>query len=285
MAQFDETLYDVYRQSFSVDEIYFEQKTTHQHLIIFENARFGRVMALDGIVQTTEADEFIYHEMMTHVPILAHGEARRVLIVGGGDGGILREVARHDGVEHITMVEIDKAVVDMCREFLPNHSAGVFDDPRLDLVIADGAEFMAGDSGRYDVIIVDSTDPIGPGEVLFEKTFYGDCRRRLSERGVLVTQNGVAFMQPQEAASSMRAFDALFDDAHFYHAAVPTYIGGSMLFGWAATSGDLRLTPAETLQQRYEDSGIETRYYTPELHAGSFALPRYVLDEIARERA
>jgi len=284
MVQFDETLYDLYRQSFSVDEIYFEQKTEHQHLIIFLNGKFGRVMALDGIVQTTEADEFIYHEMMTHVPIFAHGEARRVLIIGGGDGGILREVARHKAVELITMVEIDRAVIDMCQEYLPKHSAGAFDDPRLNLVIADGADFMAKDDGSYDVIIVDSTDPIGPGEVLFEHTFYGNCRRRLSDRGVLVTQNGVAFMQPQEAANSARAFSGLFADAHFYHAAVPTYIGGSMLFGWAAMDADMRRTPVATLEERFADSGIQTRYYTPELHVGSFALPRYVLDEVMKAK-
>jgi spermidine synthase len=280
MVQFDEALYDVYRQSFSVDEIYFERKTEHQHLIIFRNGKFGRVMALDGIVQTTEADEFIYHEMMTHVPILAHGEARRVLIVGGGDGGILREVARHSAIESIRMVEIDRAVVDMCREYLPKHSAGAFDDPRLELIIADGAEFVASDQRTHDVIIVDSTDPIGPGEVLFEDTFYGNCKRLLSSRGVLVTQNGVAFMQPQEATSTARAFSALFTDSHFYHTAVPTYVGGSMLFGWGAMDAGLRQTPVAVLEERFANCGIATRYYTPQVHFGSFALPRYVLDEV-----
>lgn len=280
MKQFDEMLYAGYRQSFTVDEVYFEHKTDHQHLIIFRNEKFGRVMALDGIIQTTEADEFIYHEMLTHVPIIAHGQARRVLIVGGGDGGILREVARHAAVESITMVEIDQAVVDMCREYLPNHSAGAFDDPRLNLVIADGADFMANDAGAYDVIIVDSTDPIGPGEVLFEDTFYGNCKRCLTDNGVLVTQNGVAFLQPEEAANSICAFRALFSDAHFYHAAVPTYIGGSMLFGWAAMNSELRQVAAEKLAGRFTASGITTRYYTPELHAASFALPRYVQDAI-----
>ena len=284
VTRFDETLHDSYRQSFTVEEVFYERKTDHQHLIIFRNSRFGRIMALDGIIQTTEADEFIYHEMLTHVPIFAHGDARRVLIVGGGDGGILREVTRHAAVESIVMVEIDSAVVEMCREYLPNHSAGAFDDPRLKLVISDGADFMASDSGSYDVIIVDSTDPIGPGEALFEDTFYGNCKRRLSEGGVLVTQNGVAFMQLQEAADSACAFGALFADAHFYHAAVPTYVGGSMLFGWATRDEALRQTPVATLEKRFADSGIVTRYYTPDVHAGSFALPRYVLDEVAKAK-
>ncbi|MEM8017864.1 polyamine aminopropyltransferase, partial [Morganella morganii] len=128
---------------FSIDNMLHEVRTEHQHLVIFENARMGRVMALDGVIQTTEADEFIYNEMLTHVPILANGAARRVLIIGGGDGGMLREVAKHKSVERITMVEIDGTVVDMCKEFLPNHSQGAFDDPRLILVIDDGMRFVA----------------------------------------------------------------------------------------------------------------------------------------------
>ncbi|HBN16215.1 MAG TPA: polyamine aminopropyltransferase, partial [Pseudohongiella sp.] len=133
-----ETLYASYGQSFRVDEILFEHKTEHQHLVIFENAQFGRVMALDGVVQTTERDEFIYHEMLTHVPLVAHGNAKRVLIIGGGDGGILREVCRHKSVEHITQVEIDQAVIDMARQYLPSHSDGAYDDPRANIVIGDG---------------------------------------------------------------------------------------------------------------------------------------------------
>ena len=138
------------------------------------------MLTLDDVVQTTEGDNFIYHEMMTHVPILAHGAARRVLIIGGGDGGMAREVLRHDGVTHVTMVEIDAGVVDFSRQYLPMLSQGAFDDPRLELVIADGAEFIRRTKGGYDVIIVDSTDPIGPGEVLFTDTFYGHAKRALT---------------------------------------------------------------------------------------------------------
>ena len=142
MSDYQETLYEGYGQRFRVDKMLHEVHTGHQHLVIFENARMGRVMALDGVIQTTEADEFIYHEMLTHVPILAHGLARRVLIIGGGDGGILREVAKHRDVESITMVEIDSTVVELCKEFLPEHSKGAFDDPRLNLVIDGGMRFV-----------------------------------------------------------------------------------------------------------------------------------------------
>lgn len=176
-----ETLYEGYGQRFRMDKLLHEVRTDHQHLVIFENPVMGRVMALDGVIQTTEADEFIYHEMLTHVPILAHGAVKRVLIIGGGDGGMLREVSKHIGIEHITMVEIDGTVVDMCKEFLPNHSKGAYDDPRLNLVIDDGMRFVATTEEKFDVIISDSTDPIGPGEVLFSENFYQACHRCLNE--------------------------------------------------------------------------------------------------------
>ena len=200
--RFIETLYKTYGQSFIVDEILFESKTDHQHLIIFNNEQFGRVMALDGVIQTTEKDEFIYHEMLTHVPLFAHGNAKRVLIIGGGDGGILREVLRHPEVEHVTMVEIDQAVVDMCKQYFPKHSDGAFDDPRVNLVIDDGVDFIVNNTELYDVIISDSTDPEGPGEVLFSSRFYKGCKESLTEGGILATQNGVSFMQIDEVKTT-----------------------------------------------------------------------------------
>lgn len=277
-----ETLYDAYAQQFSVDEKYLEQKSAHQHLLIFENAKFGRVLTLDGVVQTTEGDEFVYHEMMTHVPILAHGEARRVLIIGGGDGGILREVVRHASVEAITQVEIDAAVVEMSKTYLPKHSAGAFDDPRLQLVINDGFAFVRDCSEQFDVIIVDSTDPIGPGEALFTRDFYAACKSCLAAGGVMVTQNGVPFMQLDEVRDTAARFAKLFADWHFYSAAVPTYVGGIMTFGWASDEPALRQVSVADLTARYRAADLHTRYYTPELHPASFALPAYVLDAIGK---
>lgn len=270
-----ETLHAEYRQCFRIDRMLYDSETAHQRLRVFENARFGRVLTLDGVVQTTTSDEFIYHEMMAHVPILAHGRARRVLIVGGGDGGMAREVLRHPTVEHVTMVEIDAGVVEFSKEYLPTLSDGAFDDPRLDLVIADGADFVASTDRRFDVAIIDSTDPVGPGEVLFTDTFYGRAKRCLTEDGILVTQNGVPFMQPDELRNTMRAFRALFADASCYLASIPTYVGGPMAFGWG-TDGGARATPLDLIRSRYAEAGIRTRYYTPEVHAGAFALPGYV---------
>ena len=282
MSDYQETLYEGYGQRFRVDKMLHEVHTGHQHLVIFENARMGRVMALDGVIQTTEADEFIYHEMLTHVPILAHGLARRVLIIGGGDGGILREVAKHRDVENITMVEIDSTVVELCREFLPEHSKGAFDDPRLSLVIDDGMRFVATTDQKFDVIISDSTDPIGPGEELFSENFYQACRRCLNEGGILVAQNGTPFMQLAEVQTTAKRMAGLFPDWHFYQAAVPTYIGGAMTFAWGACDADSRKLSLEALCQRFAGSGIVTRYYNPHLHIGAFALPQYVLQAISK---
>ena len=259
-----------------------ERNTGLQSVLVFDTPCFGRVMVLDGIVQTTEGDEFIYHEMLAHVPLFAHGSARRVLVIGGGDGGMLREVLRHREVERAVQVEVDAAVIDTCREHLPNHSAGAFDDPRAEIVIADGARFVAESDECFDVIICDSTDPEGPGAVLFGPDFYAASRRRLAPGGVLVTQNGVAFLQPAVAEGTARAFARTFRDWHFFSAAVPTYAGGIMLFGWATDDPSLRAVPVETLRERFATRGIRTRYYNPEIHAASFALPQFVLELVGK---
>lgn len=282
MPKFTETLYDAYGQEFRIDEMLYEVKTDHQHLIIFHNAAFGRVLVLDGVVQTTEKDEFIYHEMLTHVPVLAHGQTKRVLIVGGGDGGMLREVIRHRQIEHVTQVEIDRQVIDMCCTYLPNHSRGAFNDPRVQIVIDDGLNFVQTTETKFDVIISDSTDPIGPGEALFKENFYTQCKRCLNPGGILVTQNGVPFMQLVEIKTTSRRLSRVFDDWHFYTAAVPTYVGGIMAFAWATDNRALRHTDIETLKKRYKTSGIQTRYYTPEVHQAAFALPQYVLETIGK---
>ena len=275
-----ETLYDAYGQSFSVDKVYFESKTEHQHLMIFHNAMFGRVMVLDGIVQTTEKDEFIYHEMLTHVPLLAHGAAKRVLIIGGGDGGILREVCKHIGVEHVTQVEIDQAVIDMAKEYLPGHSNGAFDDPRANIVIDDGIKFVTETDQKFDVIISDSTDPIGPGEVLFTSTFYDGCKRCLNEGGILATQNGVVFMQPDEVTTTAKRLAEVFKDRYFYGAAVPTYVGGIMTLAWGSDNPEYKTLDLATLRQRFQDANIQTKYYNPEIHQAAFALPQYVINAL-----
>jgi len=278
-----ETLHAGFGQYFTVDKLLYRDKTAHQDLVIFENAAFGRVMALDGVVQTTERDEFIYHEMMTHVPLLAHGKAKRVLIIGGGDGAMLREVSRHRTIEQITMVEIDAGVVSFCKEYLPNHSAGAYDDPRLNLVIDDGVNFVTQTQEKFDVIISDCTDPIGPGESLFTSEFYAGCKQALNPGGIFVAQNGVCFLQQEEAINSHRKLGHYFSDVSFYQAAIPTYYGGIMTFAWASDNETLRQWDVATLESRFEDAGLRCRYYNPAIHVGSFALPQYLLNALSCE--
>ena len=279
MKNFNETLYDSVSQEFRIDKMYFESKTDHQHLMIFHNAMLGRVMTLDGVVQTTEADEFIYHEMMAHVPILAHGKVKRVLIIGGGDGGMLREVLKHD-IEHVTQVEIDKAVVDMAIEYLPNHSAGAYDDPRLNLVISDGMDFVRETTEKFDVIISDSTDPIGPGEVLFTDSFYSLAKQCLNENGIMATQNGVPFFQKDEIQTTYKRMGSQFKDMSFYVAPVPTYYGGFMTFAWGTDDECARKLSVDALQERFKAAKLKTKYYNPAIHHASFALPQYVVDAL-----
>lgn len=279
MKHFKETLYDAVAQEFRIDKLYFESKTDHQHLMIFHNALLGRVMTLDGIVQTTEADEFIYHEMMTHVPMFAHGSANRVLIIGGGDGGMLREVLKHP-VEQVIQVEIDQAVVDMAKAYLPNHSAGAYDDPRLNLVIADGMDFVRDSGEQFDVIISDSTDPIGPGEVLFTENFYSHAKQRLTTGGILATQNGVPIFQPDELITTRKRMSPHFEDMGFYCAPVPTYYGGFMAFSWGTDNTALRHTDIATLQARIAQTNLKAKYYNAAIHQACFALPQYMIDTL-----
>ena len=284
IKQFEETLFDAHRQVLTVEEVYFENKSEYQHIIIFHNSKFGRVMALDGVVQTTERDEFIYHEMLTHVPIFTHGAVESVLIIGGGDGGMLREVLRHKGISAVTMVEIDQAVIDMCRQYLPNHSQGAFDDSRLNLVIADGAEFVKKCGNKFDIIIVDSTDPIGSGEVLFTQNFYNDCKKLMTENSIIVTQNGVAFTQAYEIKNTAKYFSSIFKLHHFYTASIPTYIGGLMTFGWGTDNIESLNIPIETLRKRYISENFATQYYNPEIHKASFVLPQFILNIIDKTK-
>ena len=274
---FNETLYPDYQQRHLVERVLYEEKTEFQELVIFESPRFGRILTLDGVVQVTERDEFVYHEMLTHLPILAHGAVKKVCIIGGGDGGVLEEALKHKSVEKVTMVEIDRKVVDLCKTYMPSICKDAFEDRRTDLVIADGRAFAQNPPEKFDLMIVDSTDPIGPGEVLFEQGFYADCRNALTDRGILVTQSGVSFMQDDEARNTHKRLKALFADATFYVAQVPTYAAGFMTLGWGCKDANLRNVPRETIEQRYRAANLSsTKYYNPAIHFAAFALPNYI---------
>lgn len=274
----DETLHEGFRIRLKAERVLHDSQTAHQRLVIFDNPEFGRCMMLDGVIQLAERDEFIYHEMMAHVPLFALGRASCVLIIGGGDGGVLREVLKHAHVTQATLCEIDQSVIDLARTHFPAVSDGAFDDARARVVIADGTQFVAETPDRFDAILVDSTDPIGPGAALFTESFYADCRRCLAPGGVLVTQNGLPFVQAPELRQSVSHFRALFADAWAYLATTPTYVGGPMAFGWASDDSALRHVPVETLSERFEQAAFDVRYYRPDVHAAAFALPGYVRD-------
>jgi len=282
-----ETLFDDlgFRMSYEVKKVLYELQTEHQHLVLFEHRFFGKVLMLDGATQVTTKDEFVYHEMMTHVPIFAHGKAKEVLIVGGGDCGIAEEALKHRAVERLTQVEIDASVVEFSKEHFPEFTRPVLGNKRFDLVIDDGMNFVAKTERRFDVIIVDSTDPQVPGKILFSDKFYAACRRCMAKGGVLVTQNGVPILQSGELTAGISKFRRLFADGSCYVAAIPTYVGGHMAMGWATDNKRLRQTPLATIAARYRKAGsFPTRYWTPEVHRAAFALPRFIAELEAKAR-
>jgi spermidine synthase len=250
--------------------------------MIFESPTHGRVMLLDGVVQITEADEFVYQEMLTHVPLLAHGAASRVLIIGAGDGGVLRRVLEHRSVSRVVMVEIDGEVIRLSKEFLPNIAADAWNDPRAEVIVGDGIDYVARSAdASFDVIIVDSTDPIGVGEVLFTDDFYRHAARILSERGLIVNQCGVPFMQADELRETSARRAKFFPHVSAYVAAVPTYVGGFMTLGFAAKAPGLSDLGVEEIRRRAAAAGLrEMQYWTPELHVGSFNLPPYIARQL-----
>ncbi|HTI86794.1 MAG TPA: polyamine aminopropyltransferase [Alphaproteobacteria bacterium] len=273
---FEETLYPDYGQRFLVTRTLYRKKTPFQALEIHETPAFGRVLALDGVCQTTERDEFFYHEMMVHPALLAHGRARKVLIIGGGDGGILEEVLKHRTVTRATMVEIDGSVVEVCKKYLPSICGKAFEDRRTDLVIADGVKYVAETKEKFDVILVDSTDPIGAAEVLFGTDFYAACKRCLTPRGILVTQNGVPFLQRDELATTRKRLRRLFKVSGFLFVPVPTYVGGFMALSWSSQDPRNRRVPRATLVRRFRAARLKTQYYTPDIHCAAFAAPAYL---------
>ncbi len=249
-----ETLFDDlgFRMTFAVERVLYETQTEHQHLVLFEHKLFGKVLMLDGATQVTTRDEFIYHEMMTHVPILAHGKAKEILVVGGGDCGIAEEVLKHKSIKRLTQVEIDASVVEFSKQHFPEFTKPVLADRRFNLIIADGMDFV---------------------------------QRTMSNKvsAVLVMQNGVPFLQPAELVTLVGSFRKLFKDAGCYVAAIPTYVGGHMAMGWASDDKKLRRVGAKMLAERYRKAGrFATKYWTPEVHQAAFALPRFIADHLAR---
>jgi spermidine synthase len=281
----NETLYAEWGQRFLVKRELARVKSDFQDIMVFESHTHGRVMLLDGVVQITEMDEFVYQEMIVHVPLLAHGDAKRVLIIGAGDGGVLKRVLQHRTVEQAVMVEIDGEVMRLAKEFMPGIAGDAWTDPRAEVITGDGIDYVRqAAAGSFDAIIVDSTDPIGVGEVLFTEEFYANSARILSDRGLIVNQCGVPAMQAEELRETSLRRQNSFPDVWAYVAAVPTYVGGFMTLGWAAKDETLRHVGVEEIRRRAEVAGVleTTGYWTPEMHVGAFTLPPYIARHLPR---
>lgn len=277
---FAEILYKGYAQTFDVvGDMLVDEQTPFQRMHIFDTPLNGRVLALDGIIQLSDRDECVYSEMLSHLPILERGGARRVLIAGGGDGAIAEEVLKHKAIEAVDLVEIDAHVVTACKTHFKHVSEAAFTDPRLTVRIEDAFEFLRdpGTAGRYDIVITDRPDPVGPAQILFATEFYRLVKRALAPRGVAIFQNGVPYYQDDELAQSHIQLNDVFRHHGLYLIVVPTYVGGFLAVTWASEDTELgRTVSLETLKQRFAQSRVSTDYYTPEVHLASFALPAWV---------
>ncbi len=258
--------------SFRIRRTLFSEQSPYQAVDVVETAGHGRMLLNDGLVMLSERDEFIYHEMISHVPLFAHPDPKNVLIIGGGDGGTAREVLKHKNIEKVVMVEIDKAVVDACRKHIPS-VASSFDDPRLELIIADGVAFAKKTTMNFDIAIIDSTDPIGPAEPLFNEAFYASIARLLTEDGIMVTQAESPFYDTETQVDMLKRQKPYFKRLHLYLFPTLTYPGGLWSFGFASKNPQ----PAMNIDsKRVRNSGIVTKYYTPAIHKAAFVLPPFI---------
>lgn len=273
----DEVLWPGQRFALEVEEVLFEGRSEFQDVLVFQSKTYGRVLVLDGVIQLTERDEYAYQEMMTHVPLFSHPCPKRVLIIGGGDGGVLREVCRHSCVESITMCELDSMVCNKSKEFLKTVSTS-FDDPRVTLLHADGAAFMESSKG-WDVIIVDSSDPVGPAETLFESSFYGKCQRALEpHNGILCVQGECIWLHLELISNVMKNLNSIFSSVEYGYLTIPTYPSGQIGFILAGNSRNVIFRSPTRLAD--PDMSRSLRYYSPDIHAASFVLPKFAEEKI-----
>lgn len=247
------------------------EQTPFQKLDMVETAEFGNMLILDGMVMTTQKDEFVYHEMVAHVPLFTHPKPENVLVVGGGDGGVIREVLKHPSVKKATLVEIDGKVIEYSKKYLPE-IAGKLDDPRVEVKVDDGFMHIAQSKNEYDVIMVDSTEPVGPAVNLFTKGFYAGIANALKEDGIFVAQTDNPWFKADLIRNVYRDVKEIFPITRLYTANIPTYPSGL----WTFTLGSKQYDPLAVSDDRFHD--IETKYYTKELHKACFVLPKFVAD-------
>jgi len=257
--------------SLKVNKVLDHHRSLYQDVLVFESANHGNVLVLDGVIQVTERDEFSYQEMLAHIPLYAHPDPKRVLVIGGGDGGVLREVAKHPSVEEIVICEIDKDVIDASKKYLPSLAKG-YDDPRVTVHIMDGSKFMDANKDSFDVIITDSSDPVGPASVLFETPFYNAMHSSLRDGGIVCTQGECMWLHVHLIRPLIKSISQTYTNVGYAYTSIPTYPSGQIGFIVATKGNRAFSTPA----RMPEDEVLkELRYYTSELHTASFVLPAF----------
>jgi spermidine synthase len=275
-----EKLHRGYAQSMEVTKVLADENSQFQHIRIFDTVANGRVMTLDDIVQITSRDESAYADMLTHLPMLEHGKVERVMIVGGGDLSIADEALKHKNVKEVVLVDIDGRVVELCKTLFGDINAKAFKDKRMTVEVADAFEYLGRKSSknRFDLIIADRPDPVGPGKALFGETFYDRVKGALRKGGYATFQTGVPFYQPWEITEALQELDGFFSKSGLYLTVVPTYIGGFMALSWATKGGAPLGTPAgiKRAAKAYKKARLKCDYYNPEIHAAAFALPQWI---------
>ena len=278
MAEYRETLHDGFEQVLHIrGEPLADESSPYQHIRIFDSVANGRVLVLDNILQLTDQDEAAYSEMLAHPPILEHGEVRRVLIVGGGDGAVAEEVLKHAGVRHVDLVDIDARVVDLCKTHFAHVHKGAFDDPRLTFHAADAFKFLSDCTpGTYDLVIADRPDPVGPAASLFARDFYARLETAMADKAIAVFQTGAPFFQGDELRDTHRLLSEAFTRNGCYLTVVPTYTGGFMALTWGSKGFQLGDCDEAVLQRRTEAAGLWADHYSPGVHRAAFALPPWL---------
>jgi spermidine synthase len=275
-----ERLHKGYAQSMEVTKLLADEKSRYQHIRIFDTVANGRVMTLDDIVQITSRDESAYADMLTHLPMLEHGAVERVMIVGGGDLSIADEALKHGRVKEVVLVDIDGRVIELCRKLFGEINAKAFKDKRLTIEVADAFEYLGrkASKNRFDLIIADRPDPVGPGKALFGETFYDRVKGALRKGGYATFQTGVPFYQPWEITEALQELARFFPRSGLYLTVVPTYIGGFMALSWATKGGKPLGTSGgiKKAAKAYKKAKLKTDYYNPDVHAAAFALPNWI---------
>lgn len=276
-----ETLHNYLGQFFKIDSIIINKKSEFQKILIFKNKKFGKILVLDNILQISSYDEFIYHEMLCMIPIFSHPKPKNILIIGGGDGGCLKQIIKLDYIKHITLVEIDKKIIIYSKKYLFEVHKNSFNDKRIKIINENGINYIKNTKKKFDIIIIDGTDPVGPGKNLFNKNFYINCKKRLNKNGIFVTQSGTYILQKKELLNNYKNIKKIFKYIGFYNASVPTYYGGNILFLWGSDYINIKKNI------KIKDKNIKKykfKYYNINIHKSSFILPNFLIKKIKKIR-